>query len=164
MRSRPTKLFVRSIAGAVLVIGFSQIAHAQSAPFAGMDGLWSGGGKVDLHDGTSERIRCRATYSIGGGGDTLRQQLRCAGDSYRFEVTSGVESRAGLLSGTWSEATRNVSGQISGRVAGGHIHARVDAGVFTADLTVHTSGNQQSVAIVPQGTDIKIVAVTMRKP
>jgi hypothetical protein len=140
-----------------------QVAHAQSAPFAGMAGSWSGGGKIDLHDGTSERIRCRATYSIGGGGDTLQQQLRCAGDSYRFEVTSSVENRAGSLSGSWSEAIRNVTGQISGRATGGHIHARVDAGVFTADLTVHTNCAQQSVSIVPQGTDIKLVAVTMRK-
>jgi hypothetical protein len=163
VRRRPTTLSAPAIAGAVLVIGLCQIAHAQSAPFAGMAGSWSGGGKIDLHDGTSERIRCRATYSIGGGGDTLQQQLRCAGDSYRFEVTSSVENRAGSLSGSWSEATRNVTGQISGRATGGHIHARVDAGVFTADLTVHTNGAQQSVSIVPQGTDIKIVAVTMRK-
>ena len=56
---------------------------------------------------------------------------------------------------------RPVSGQLSGRVAAGRIHARVDAGVFTADLTVHTSGDQQSVSIVPQGTNIKVVAVTI---
>ena len=163
MGLRPTKIFVRAIAGAALVIVLCQIAQAQSAPFAGMAGSWSGGGRVDLQDGTSERIRCRASYAVGSGGDTLQQQLRCAGDSYRFEVTSSVESRAGSLSGNWSEMTRNVSGQISGRVAAGRIHARVDAGVFAADLTVHTSGAQQSVSIVPQGTDIKIVAVTMRK-
>jgi hypothetical protein len=164
MRSRPATIVARVIAGAALVIGLCQIAHAQSAPFAGMAGAWSGGGRVDLHDGTSERIRCRASYAVGAGGDTLQQQLRCAGDSYRFEVTSSVESRAGSLSGNWSEMTRNVSGQISGRVAVGRIHAKVDAGVFTADLTVNTNGAQQSVSIVPQGTDIKIVAVTMRRP
>ena len=110
----------------------------------------------------ASEFACRASYAVGGG-DTLQQQLRCAGDSYRFEVTSSVASRAGSLSGNWSEMTRNVSGQISGRVAAGRIHARVDAGVFTADLTVNTNGAQQSVSIVPQGTDIKIVAVTMRK-
>jgi hypothetical protein len=163
MRPRPAKLFTRAIAGAVFVIGLYQIAHAQSAPFFGMAGSWSGGGKIDLNDGTSERIRCRASYAVGGGGDTFHQQLRCAGDSYRFDVTSRVESRAGSLSGNWSESTRNVSGQLSGRVAAGRIHARVDAGVFTADLTVHTSGDQQSVSIMPQGTSIKVVAVTMRK-
>jgi hypothetical protein len=166
MRSLPLKLFARAIAGAPLAIGpclIAPSAYAQSAPFAGMAGAWSGGGRVDLQDGTSERIRCRATYSVGGGGSTLQQQLRCASDNYRFEVSSSVESQGGSLSGSWSEATRNVTGQVSGRAAAGRVQARVDAGAFTADLTVHTSGNQQSVSIVPQGADIRVVAVTMRK-
>jgi hypothetical protein len=157
----------RTAVAAVLLIGLclaTPRAYAQSGPFVGMAGSWSGGGKIDLNNGHSERIRCRASYVVGGGGGgTLQQQLRCASDSYRFEVSSTVASRGGSLSGSWSEATRNVSGQISGRAAGGHIRARVDAGVFVADLTVNTSGNQQSVAIVPQGTDIRIVAVTMSR-
>jgi len=128
-----------------------------------MAGAWSGAGRIELQDGTSERIRCRATYSVVDGGSTLQQQLLCASDSYRFEVTSTVQSQGGSLSGSWSEATRNVSGQVSGRAAGGRIQARVDAGAFTADLTVHTSGNQQSVSITPQGTDFKVVAVAMHK-
>jgi hypothetical protein len=166
MGPRLTKFFARAIAGTALVIGLCQIAHrgyAQSAPFAGMAGSWSGGGRIELQDGTSERIRCRAAYSVGGGGSTLQQQLHCASDSYRFEVSSTVQSQGGLLSGSWSEATRNVSGQISGRAAGGRIQATVDAGAFTADLTVHTSENQQSVSIAPRGTDIKVLGVTMHK-
>src|SRR5580700_10572159 len=160
MRSRSTKLFARAIAGLLLAIGLCLTApkvYAQSAPFAGMAGSWSGGGRIDLQNGSSERIRCRATYSVGGSGSTLQQQLRCASDSYRFEVSSTVESQGGLLSGSWSEATRNVSGQISGRAAGGRIQATIDAGAFTADLTVHTSENQQSVSIAPRGTDIKVL-------
>ena len=161
-----SNLVVRAASASVFAIGLcltAPSAHAQSAPFSGFAGTWSGGGRIDLQNGTSERIRCRASYAVGGGGNTLQQQLRCASDSYRFEVNSNVESRAGSLSGSWSEMTRNVSGQISGRAAAGRIQARVDAGVFAADLTVSTNGNQQSVAIVPKGADIRIVAVTMRK-
>ena len=80
-----------------------------------------------------------------------------------FYTTVTVLERDALLSGSWSEATRNVSGQVSGRAAGGRIQATVDAGAFTADLTVHTSENQQSVSIAPRGTDIKVLAVTMHK-
>ena len=116
-----------------------------------------------MQNGTSERIRCHATYAVGGGGGAFQQRLRCASDSYRFDVSSRVESQGGSLSGSWSEATRNVSGQVSGRAAGGRIHARVEAGIFAADMVVNTNGDQQSISIVPQGTDIKIVAVTMRK-
>jgi hypothetical protein len=60
----------------------------------------------------------------------------------------------------WSEANRNVSGEVSGHVTGGRIQARVDAGMFAADLTVHTNGNHQSVSIVPQGSDVRRVVVT----
>ncbi|MGP0088597.1 MAG: hypothetical protein ACLPKB_01340 [Xanthobacteraceae bacterium] len=166
MRLRATRPFIRAVAGAALVIGFCLIApsvHAQPAPFAGMAGSWSGDGRIELQDGTSERVRCRATYSVGGSGTTLQQQLLCASDSYRFEVSSTVESQGGSLSGSWSEATRNVTGQVSGRATAGRIQARVDAGAFAADLTVQTTGPRQSVSIVPQGTDVRIVAVTMRK-
>ena len=30
-----------------------------------MAGVWSGGGTVTLDDGSTERIRCRATYAVG---------------------------------------------------------------------------------------------------
>jgi hypothetical protein len=156
----------RLLAGAAFAIGLCLLAppvYAQSAPFSGMAGAWSGDGRIDLQAGTSEPIRCRATYAVGGDGSTLQQQLRCASESYRFEVSSNVQSRAGSLSGSWSETTRNVSGVVSGRVAAGRIQARVDASPFVADLTVHTNGNHQSVLIVPQGSDVKLVAVTMRK-
>ena len=42
-------LFVASVSGSV--------SHAQSGPFAGMAGNWSGGGTVTLDDGSTERIR-----------------------------------------------------------------------------------------------------------
>ena len=42
--------------------------HAQSGPFAGFDGAWSGNGTVTLSDGTTERIRCKADYKVNGTG------------------------------------------------------------------------------------------------
>ncbi|HTF77940.1 MAG TPA: hypothetical protein VK620_27135, partial [Bradyrhizobium sp.] len=38
------------------------------SPFTAMAGSWSGGGVVDLSDGTQERLRCRASYNVGGAG------------------------------------------------------------------------------------------------
>src|SRR5665213_481803 len=70
--------FVASIA--------SSTSYAQSGPFAGLAGVWSGGGTVMLDDGSSERIRCRATYAVGEGGAGLNQSLTCASDSYKFEL------------------------------------------------------------------------------
>jgi membrane associated rhomboid family serine protease len=36
------------------------VSHAESGPFAGLSGNWSGGGTVALAGGPRERIRCRA--------------------------------------------------------------------------------------------------------
>src|SRR5258708_29589457 len=90
-------------------------AHAQSAPFAGMAGVWSGNGTISLEDGSKERIRCKATYAVSSEGTGLNQALLCASDSYKFELKSDVIATGGTLSVTWAETTRNVSGSLEGR-------------------------------------------------
>jgi hypothetical protein len=123
-------------------------SHAQSGgAFAGMAGVWSGGGTVTLDDGSTERIRCRATYAVGGGGNGLQQTLTCASDSYKFNLTSNVEARGSAVSGTWSETSRNINGNIEGRSGGGVVQVVATAPGFTANLTLTTRGNRQSVVI-----------------
>jgi hypothetical protein len=34
-------------------------SYAQSGPFVGFDGAWSGNGSVTLSDGTTEHLRCK---------------------------------------------------------------------------------------------------------
>ncbi len=166
MQSRSKKYSAYALAGAAfaVMLGLSAPSiNAQSAPFAALAGSWSGAGRIDLQDGSSERIRCRASYSVGDGGLSFQQQLRCASDSYKFNVNSNILSHGGSLSGTWSEATRNLSGSVSGNATTSRIEARVSGGAFSAGLNVFTNGNQQGVTIVPQGTDVKGVTVTMVK-
>src|SRR5581483_9880057 len=116
-------------------------ALTQAAPFAGRAGSWSGTGRIDMQNGSSERIRCRASYRVGGGGAAMHQELRCASDSYKFDVTSDIQANGGSISGTWSEASRNITGSVSGTASGGRIQARVEGGAFVATLTVNTQGN-----------------------
>ena len=54
------------------------------AAFAGMAGTWSGGGTVTLDDGSSERIRCRATYKVGGPNIVTRPYRRCWRDDWGY--------------------------------------------------------------------------------
>jgi hypothetical protein len=122
-------------------------SYAQPGPFTGMAGNWSGGGTVTLDDGSSERIRCRATYAVGENGNGLNQTLTCASDSYKFDLRSNVLAEGGSLSGTWSEASRNVSGNLQGRAAGGTFQVVASAPGFTANITLTTRGNRQSVVI-----------------
>ncbi|MES2194385.1 MAG: hypothetical protein V4517_08200 [Pseudomonadota bacterium] len=138
----------------------SQAALAQSPPFAGLAGSWAGSGSISLSDGSKERLRCRATYQVSAADARLRQSLRCASDSYRFDLNSDIASERGAVSGTWSEASRGISGSLAGRASGGSISAVADAPGFSANLSVATRGNRQSVSIVSQG-DIRSVAITM---
>jgi len=146
---------------AALVFSVSA-SHAQSGPFAGFDGAWSGTGTVALGDGTTERIRCKADYKIGGGGLNLKQTLRCASDSYTFDLSSDVTSQGDRISGNWSEASRNIFGNLQGTAGKGTIDVFVEAAGFAASLRLHTSGNQQTVQISSKG-EIKGVNITMKR-
>jgi hypothetical protein len=132
-------LFVASVSGSA--------SYAQSGPFAGLAGNWAGGGTVTLDDGSSERIRCRATYAVGAGGAGLNQSLTCASDSYRFILASNVVAQGAALSGTWSESSRGISGNLEGRGGNGIFQVVASAPGFTASLSLTTRGNRQSVAI-----------------
>jgi hypothetical protein len=148
-------LLLQSISSAA-----SNAALAQSAPFAGLAGSWTGTGSISLSDGSKERLRCRATYQVSAADARLRQSLRCASDSYRFDLNSDIASERGAISGTWSETSRGISGSLAGRASSGSISAVVDAPGFSANLSVATRGNRQSFTILSQG-DIRSVAITM---
>ena len=131
----------------------------------GFAGSWSGDGTIKLASGDSERLRCRVTYAVGKGGNSLRQDLRCASDSYKLDVESEISynADAGRVSGTWAEKNYSTGGFLSGTVSGGDIRARVDGRSFAAEVAVQTNGNQQSVTIRPEGSDVREVAVSLRR-
>ena len=147
--------------GAVLMLSVTA-SHAQSGPFAGFSGAWSGNGTVALSDGTIERIRCKADYKVDGSGLGLKQSLHCASDSYKFDLSSDVTSQGDRISGYWSEASRNVNGSLQGTAGGGRIEVFVQAAGFAANLILQTNGSRQTVEISSKG-EIKGVNITMVK-
>jgi hypothetical protein len=155
---------------AVLASGLLLIStqgHAEpgwEGPFLGLSGHWSGAGTVTMANGATERIRCKAAYAVNATGKAVQQTLRCASDSYRVEISSNVVSEGGSLSGSWAEATRGASGNISGRASGAEIVVNVAGAGFTAHLDLRTQGDRQSVTIRPQGgTDVTAVSIALRK-
>jgi hypothetical protein len=171
MPSRATSRHARALGQAVfaIVLIFASDTYAQrsaeasAGPFAGLSGSWSGGGTVTLANGTSERIRCRASYAVGGGGNNLQQQLRCASDSYTFQLHGNVAHSGGQISGTWSEATRNIGGNVSGRASAGHVQAIILGPAFAANLSVTTRGDRQSVSIRSEGTEVANVSISLSR-
>ncbi len=140
-------------------------AHAALAavsPFTAMAGTWTGGGVLQSSDGTQERLRCRADYDPAGQTE-LHLNLRCASASYNFDLTSNVRDRDGEISGSWAEASRNASGTISGRAAGGRIEALAQGQNFSAGLSLTTRGNHQVVSLRPRGTNIAEVSLELNR-
>jgi hypothetical protein len=138
-------------------------AHA-AGPFTALAGNWAGSGTISMESGTRERIRCRATYSIAPGGDSLTQALRCASDSYKFDVDSTVTANGGSISGSWTETTRNATGNVTGSINGPVIEVLVTGVGFTAGISILTRDGMQAVAIQPSGgTDVVGVRVILRR-
>ena len=148
--------------GAALLLSVSA-SHAQAVgPFAGFDGSWSGTGTVALSNGTTEHIRCKADYKVTATGLGLKQNLHCASDSYKFDLSSDVTSQGDRISGNWSEKSRNIFGNLQGTAGGGQIDVFVEASGFAANLNLRTNGTKQVVQIDSKG-EIRGVNITMVK-
>jgi hypothetical protein len=115
-----------------------------------------------MASGSKERIRCRAKYNVGGSGSNLDLTLRCASDSFTFELQSNVAHSNGAISGTWAETTRHVGGNIEGSARGNRIQARV-SGVISAMLAVNTNADRQSISIEAPGTEMSAVAISLSR-
>jgi hypothetical protein len=148
----------------LLISAQAQAEPGSEGPFVGLSGHWSGAGTVTLANGATERLRCKVAYAVNAAGKMVEQTLRCASDSYRVEISSNVISKGGSLSGSWTDTTRGLSGNISGHATGAEILANVAGAGFTARLDVRTHGDKQSVTIRPQGgTDVSAVSISLRK-
>ena len=133
--------------------------QAAENPLPHFAGNWSGSGKITVSNGASERIRCRGAYRPASGGLSL--SLRCASDSYKFELASDITYEAGSISGSWNETSRGVAGSLSGRATANRIEASAQSVGFTASLSISLRGNNQSVAIRSPGSEISEVSISM---
>src|SRR5215216_120482 len=148
---------------ASLTLPGSAALAAPVSPFTAMAGTWAGGGVISTTDGQQEQLRCRASYNVAGAGEQLRLNIRCASPSYNFDLASDVQYRGGAISGSWSEASRNASGTVSGRAAGDRIDVAARGESFSANLSMTTRGGQQTVSIRPQGTNIAAVSLSLNR-
>jgi hypothetical protein len=153
--------FAATLVASAMFGGASVAAAADG--FAALAGSWSGSGTVSVSNGNNERLRCRATYNVSERATAADIDLRCASDSYNFNLKSTVRNQGGAVAGTWSEATRNVSGAISGHIRGSEILVTAEGPAFTANLLVVTRGDRQTVSIRARGGDITGVDVSLSR-
>jgi hypothetical protein len=154
--SRLAVLFVTS------ALFLSPGAFAQGAgPFARLAGQWSGSGTIDLANGGHEPIKCHAAYDILGEQNNLQLNIRCASDSYNFDLRGSATYANGSITGTWSESTRDAAGTLSGKAEGDHFGVLAKGPSFTANLTLTTRGDRQSVTIKSQDAQASVKGATI---
>ncbi len=151
------------VAALALVCGLATASARADGAFSHLAGAWSGTGTISFNSGSRERIRCRANYATGEGGTVLRLDLRCASDSYKFELRSNLSAAGGSISGTWSEITRSVSGSVTGTANGTAINVTAISPTFSAFLAVNTRGNRQSISIQSPGSEMNEVAIALAR-
>ena len=135
---------------------------AAAGPFDGLEGVWTGDGMLTYATGTQERISCRVQY-LQNNPNNLQQALRCAADSYNFQINAYFDSANGRLSGNWAELVNNVKGSVSGTVANGKISGDLKGPGFIAQLSVITKGDRQTVSIQAPIEEIRTVSIEVRK-
>jgi len=147
------------------VMALAGAAQAQnSGPFDRLAGKWSGAGNLSIGNGSKERIRCRANYDVRGAGTFVRIELRCASDSYKFELQSDATYQNGRVTGNWNERTRGAAGRLAGGVKGERIDVQVDGQSFSAVLTLTTRGEKQSISITaPLGSEMAEASITLNR-
>ena len=143
--ARARRLTFAAVAFFLMAFATTTPSHAQSSAFAGMAGTWSGPGTVMLDDGSSERIRCRATYKVNGA--SMDMSLTCASDAYRFNLLAAVVAQGGEVTGNWSETSRNIGGSIQGHGANGSFQVIAQAAGFSSSIALKTAGNKQQIAM-----------------
>jgi hypothetical protein len=165
MFRRSTNVLVRAAAGTGFAMAQwlgAPMAESQATEFNSMAGAWSGTGVISVNN-NKERLRCRANYAVSNGGTTVDLQIRCASDSYKFDLQGGVNARNGAITGTWSESAHGAAGEIAGTVKGGVITARATGPYFSAHLSLRTNGNSQQIALNSPGSQISSVTMALSK-
>jgi len=145
---------------AALWPGRGAAAGSQFQPFVGN---WIGGGQIIGSNGVPERIRCRANEEEANRGEALSQTIVCASASYRLDIQTNIEASGQRVQGYWRETTRNVSGQLTGRIQGGLFEGTVMGQGFTAGISLQSNGRHQAVNIAPSGGDIAEVRIELER-
>ena len=156
---------VRTLTAAALVLAASSAYCQQANPFTRFGGNWLGSGLIYLSNGSKERIRCRGGFTPADMLNivSLKLELRCAGDSYNFELMSELNYDSGAISGTWSEMSRGVNGKVTGTIDGDQIKAVAESQTFTATLELISLGDKQQVRITSPGSEMTDVLIGLNR-
>jgi len=162
------RLFPFSLPGfglsiALLVALLSPVTTAHANPFVSLSGAWRGGGQIELENGNTEQIRCRAYYNPKDAGTTLGLSIRCASPGNRIDLRAQLAYRdGGLVAGTWEERTFNATGSASGIASTQSIRLDI-AGTLTGTVAMTINGESLQVSIHSSNTGMNGVMIELRR-
>ena len=147
-----------------LVAALGATGALASGPFADFGGTWKGAGRVSDVHGKSEALTCKSNNTPASDGIQMTLTLVCASDSYRVDFRSELYTDGQELRGTWTETSRDASGNISGTIRPDMINAKTTAPGFSATITIRVSGGKRfDVTLNAQGTNVNHVEVAMKR-
>jgi hypothetical protein len=116
---------VTALAAAVVALSLAAAlpASAQASdPFEALKGEWKGGGTVTPMGGDPVPVACKVTYDLSG--ESLAQNLRCAGEDTTIKTETKMTDKGGKVSGSWYEKSYDRTGGLNGTATDRTIHAR----------------------------------------
>lgn len=144
-------VFVVAVAVALLTVTLgpppSDAGGAGARPFVKLSGRWVGKGRLGFKNGAVEEIKCRATYFVEGGGDALKQNLRCASSGGKVELKNELTHSDGILAGQWRELIYNLNGSISGEVTSKGFRVRATGDGLAASMDIIVKDTRQIVEV-----------------
>ena len=153
-------------AGLALLVAGIVVGGADArggGPFGQLDGTWSGSGRINLDDGKSEGLKCRAFYTPKANGAEMGLALRCASASSKVELRANLVSAGSRVSGSWEERSFNASGTVTGQASPSQIKLVINGGGFSGSMAVMTTGASQAISVSTQGVALKGVSVNLQK-
>ncbi|NJO24462.1 MAG: hypothetical protein HC868_18055 [Sphingomonadales bacterium] len=130
-----------------------------ASPLDKLAGRWVGEGFLGIKDGKSESVKCRVTYIPAESTHQLKQTVRCASASGSIEVQSTIVHSGGIISGSWSELTRNMRGDLSGKVTPRGFQVMVTGADLSANMNVVINGPRQIIEI--QFNNSSLIGLTL---
>lgn len=146
---------------AAAILASSAPIRAES-PFSALNGVWSGGGHVDLSGGQSENIRCRAYYNPKSA-SAVNLALRCASASHKIDMRASLEASGDDVSGTWEERAFNAIGTVAGKATPARMTLAISGGGLTGSLSITTEGGGQSIDISTVGAGFSGLTMKLSK-
>ncbi len=159
--------FAQTITCTLAMAGLAAVAASSAVAdgvFSEFGGAWRGKGRISDVNGRTEPLSCKSTNSPSSDGIAMALSLVCASDSYRVDFHTDLYTDGHELRGTWSETTRNATGEVKGEIRPDVINAVTTAPGFSANIIVHVvSGKRLDVSLRAHGTSIDHVEVSMKR-